>query len=169
MKKKAVSWKIRLILAGVAVLTLCITAFAAANGEKPAPVPSLYERLGGADNISVVVDDIIERGYASEVLNANPRIAEAHAQFPKAAYKFKVTLLVCQSTGGPYRYVGRSLKEAHQHLNITEAEWRELISIVRDSLGKYKVPRKEQDEVIAGLERTKGEIIVPSAISAVGK
>ncbi len=169
MKKRAVPWKIRLFLTIVAALSPCIAAFAAADGEKPAPVPSLYERLGGADNIAVVVDEVIERGYASEILHANPRIAEGHAQFPKAAYKFKVTLLVCQSTGGPYRYVGRSLKEAHQHLNITEAEWRELISIVRDSLGKYKVPRKEQDELIAGLERTKGEMIVPSTISAVGK
>lgn len=169
MEKKAVSWKIRLLLTGAAVLSLCTTAFAAANGEKSAPVPSLYERLGGADNIAVVVDEIIERGYASEILHANPRIAEAHARFPKAAYKFKVMLLVCQSTGGPYKYVGRTMKEAHQHLNVTETEWRELISIVRESLGKYKVPQKEQDEVIAGLEKTKGEIVAPSTASVVDK
>jgi hemoglobin len=137
--------------------------------ERPATTPPLYERLGGADNIAVVTDEIIERAYASEILHANSRIAEAHARFPKAAYKFKVTLLVCQATGGPYKYAGRSMKEAHQHLNVTETEWKELISIVRESLVKYKVPRKEQDEVIAGLERTKGEIVLPSTTSAAEK
>ncbi|HET6418625.1 MAG TPA: group 1 truncated hemoglobin [Geobacteraceae bacterium] len=153
----------------VAVILPLWAAASGAAGEKPATTPSLYERLGGADNIAVVTDEIIERAYASEVLHANPRIAEAHARFPKAAYKFKVTLLVCQATGGPYKYVGRTMKEAHRHLNVTETEWRELISIVRESLGKYKVPQKEQDEVIAGLEKTKGEIVVPSTASVADK
>ncbi len=162
---------IRSVVIGFAIAVL-LPLWAAAPGaavEKPVTTPSLYERLGGADNIAVVVDDIIERGYASEILNANPRIAEAHARFPKAAYKFKVTLLVCQSTGGPYKYVGRTMKEAHQHLNVTETEWRELISIVRQSLDKYRVPRKEQDEVIAGLEKTKGEIVFASTASVAHK
>jgi len=144
-------------------------AHSGAVEEKQATTPSLYERLGGADNIAVVTDEIVERAYASEIFHANPRIAAAHARFPKAAYKFKVALLVCQVTGGPYKYVGRSMKEAHQHLNVTEREWQELISIVRESLDKYKVPRKEQDEVIAGLEKTKGEIVLPASAAATGK
>lgn len=162
-------FRIAIVGFAVAVLSLSWTAAVGAAGEKPAPVPSLYERLGGADNIAVVTDEIVERGYASEVFRANPNITEAHARFPKAAYKFKVTLLVCQATGGPCKYVGRSMKEAHQHLNVTEPEWRELIKIVRETLAKYRVPQKEQDEVIAGLEKTKGEIVVPSTASVVDK
>lgn len=158
------------------VIGLAITVFLplwiAAPGtadEKPIAVPSLYERLGGADNIAVVVDDIIERGYANGTLHANPAIAEGHARFPKAAYKFKVTLLACQMTGGPYKYLGRTLKDAHQHLNVTEKEWTELIAIIRASLNKYKVPQKEQDELIAVIENTKGEIVIPASASAAGK
>lgn len=137
--------------------------------EKQATTPSLYERLGGVDNIAVVIDEIIERSYVNKIFHANPSIAEAHAQFPKAAYKFKVTLLVCQATGGPYKYVGRSMKEAHQHLNVTEKEWKELISIIRESLDKYKVPLKEQDELITGVERIKGEIALPATVAATEK
>ncbi len=166
MKRKAISRNIRVFLTALAVLSLSVAGLAGASENKSAKAPSLYERLGGADKIAVVTDEIIERAYASEVLHANPAIAEAHARFPKAAYKFKVTLLVCQATGGPYRYVGRSLKEAHQHLYVAETEWRELISIVRESMSKYEVPRKEQEEVIAGLEKTKGDIVVPSTAAA---
>lgn len=140
-----------------------VSFWAAVSGaaeEKPAPVPSLYERLGGADNIAVVVDDIIEHCYADEILHANPAIAEAHKRFPKAAYKFKVTLLASQITGGPYKYAGRTMKDAHQHLNITEKEWKELTRVIRESLNRFNVPQKEQDELIAKIESTKGEIVV---------
>lgn len=166
--KKSISKNVVISLA-IAVFLSLLFAVTGYSEEKPVAVPSLYERLGGVDNIAVVVDDIIERGYSNETLHANPAIAEAHSRFPKAAYKFKVTLLACQMTGGPYKYLGRTMKEAHQHLNVTEKEWTELISIIRASLNRYKVPRKEQDELIAGIESTKGEIVIPAAASVKGK
>ena len=133
-----------------------------APDPKPPQGPSLYERLGGVNTIAVLVDDVVERSYVSEVFNANPRIAEAHKRFPKPVYKFNATALVCMVTGGPQKYTGRSLKEAHQHLRATEKEWQELVKMIRDSMNYLKVPEKEQDEVIAIVESTKGDV-VPSA------
>ncbi len=53
------------------------------GSDKPATTgPSLYERVGGVNNIAVLVDDIIERSYVDPVLHANPKIAEAHKRFP---------------------------------------------------------------------------------------
>jgi hypothetical protein len=82
--------------------------------------PSLYERLGGVYNIAAVVDDFIERLYVNGISNANPKIDEARKRVPKAELKFRIAALVCQVTGGPEKYMGRSMKEAHQHLNIAE-------------------------------------------------
>ena len=82
--------------------------------------PSFYDRLGGVYNIATVVDDLIERLSVDEILNANPAIKEARDRVPKAGLKFHLTALVCQATGGPEKYTGRSMKESHQHLNITE-------------------------------------------------
>jgi hemoglobin len=65
--------------------------------------------------------------------------------------------------GGPQVYRGRSLKDAHQHLNITEKEWKELIKIFRDSMNSFKVPAREQGEIIAILESTKGDVMAPTA------
>ncbi len=138
----------------------------ACDGQDPAPTPSLYERIGGVNNIAVLIDDIIERAYVNEVFKANPAIEEAHKRFPKPAYKYNATALACMVMGGPQQYTGRSLREAHQHLRVSEREWRELIAIFRDSMNSFNVAQKEQNEVIAIIESTKGDIVVPSAGSA---
>src|SRR5262245_25415430 len=93
---------------------------AAQTAAKSAGAPSLYDRLGGAYPISVVVDDFIERLLVDDTLNANPAIAEARRRVPAAGLKFHVTSLVCQATGGPCTYVGRTMKTSHAHLHITE-------------------------------------------------
>lgn len=128
--------------------------------QKPvAQGPTLYERVGGIDNIAVLVADVIERAYINPVFAANPRIHEAHMRFPKEVYKFNATALACQVMGGPQVYTGRSLKDAHGHLNVTEKEWQELIRIFRDSMNSFNVPDTEQGEIIAIIESTKGQII----------
>ena len=124
------------------------------------PGPSLYERLGGAYHIATVVDDFIERLYVNDTLNANPKIKEARDRVPKAGLKFRVTALVCQVTGGPEQYTGRTMKEAHQHLNITEREWQAMLADFRKTLGKFKVPEREQKDLITIVESTKKDIVI---------
>jgi hemoglobin len=124
------------------------------------PEPSLYDRLGGVYNIATVVDDFIERLYVNDILNANPKIDEARKRVPKAGLKFRVTALVCQVTGGPEKYTGRSMKEAHQHLDITEKEWKAMLADFKKALDKYKVPPREQKELIAIVESTKKDIVI---------
>lgn len=123
--------------------------------------PSLYDRLGGVYNIATVVDDFIERLFVNETLNANPANKEAMDRVPKAGFKFRVTALVCQATGGPENYTGRSMKESHQHLNITEEEWQAMLADFKESLDKFQVPENEQTELFAIVESTKGDIVMP--------
>jgi len=134
----------------------------AAAAQQPAPPPEkpLYQRLGGAYPIAVVVDDFIERLLVNDVLNANPAINQARATVPAAGLKFHVTSLVCMVTGGPCKYAGRGMKEAHAHLNITEREWQAMVADFRVTLDKFKVPQREQNELIQIVESTKGEIVV---------
>ena len=121
--------------------------------------PSLYDRLGGVYNIATVVDDFIERLLVNEILNANPAINAARERVPKAGFKFRVTALVCQATGGPEKYTGRSMTESHQHLNITEKEWEAMRADFKETLDKFQVPENEQNELFAIVESTKGDIV----------
>jgi len=128
-------------------------------------LPSLYERLGGVYSIATVVDDFIERLLVNATLNANPAISEARARVPKAGLKFHVTTLVCEVTGGPCKYTGRTMKEAHQHLNITQAQWDAMVADFKTTLDKFKVPQREQQELITIVGSTKSDIVRPSSTS----
>lgn len=128
---------------------------AVATAEK-----SLYDRLGGAYSIATVTDDFIERLLANDTLNANPAIKEARNRVPKAGLKYHVTALVCQVTGGPEKYTGRSMKDAHAHLNITETEWAAMAADFKATLDKFGVPEKEQQEIFDIVGTTKGDIVV---------
>ena len=131
--------------------------FAAAQEKMP---KSLYERLGGAYAIAGVVDDLIERLYVNDILNANPAIKAARDRVPKPGLKFHLTAMVCQATGGSEKYTGRTMNEAHKNLNISEKEWRAMVSDFQKSLDKFKVPTAEQKELFAIVESTKADIVV---------
>jgi hemoglobin len=118
---------------------------------------SLYDRLGGVYSIATVVDDFIERLLVNDTLNANPAIKASRERVPKAGLKFHVTTLVCQVTGGPCKYTGRTMKESHAKLNITEAQWNAMVADFRKTLDKFKVPQAEQQELI-GLWRRRSPI-----------
>ena len=136
-----------------------IAAQAKAAAEQP---KSLYDRLGGVYNIATVVDDFIERLLVNDTLNANPAIKEARARVPKAGLKFHVTALVCEVTGGPCKYAGRTMKDAHAHLNINETQWDAMVADFRKTLDKFKVAAKEQEELIAIVGSTKKDIVKPA-------
>jgi len=121
---------------------------------------SLYERLGGVYAIATVVDDFIERLLVNDTLNANPAINEARARVPRAGLKFQVTAMVSEATGGPEKYTGRTMKVAHQHLNITETEWQAMKADFKTTLDKFSVPAGEQGELFAIVESLKGEIVI---------
>jgi len=123
---------------------------------------SLYDRLGGVYAIATVVDDFIERLFVNDILNANPAIKEARDRVPKAGLKFRVTELVCQVTGGPEKYTGRSMANAHKHLNINENQWQAMKDDFKKTLDHFKVPAKEQDELIKIVESTKKDIVISS-------
>jgi hemoglobin len=125
--------------------------------------PSLYERLGGVYSIATVVDDFIERLLVNATLNANPAINEARKRVPKAGLKFHVTALVCAATGGKCAYTGRPMKESHEKLNISHAEWDAMVTDFKATLDKFKVPQREQQELIAIVDSTKNDIVRSSS------
>jgi hemoglobin len=144
----------------ISVVFAVLLAGSAAHAQEEKAELSLYERLGGVYNIATVVDDFIERLLINDILNANPAIDEARKRVPKAGLKFQVTALVCQATGGPEQYAGRSMKDSHAHLKITESEWQAMAADFKKTLDKFEVPEKEQSELFAIVESTKPDIVI---------
>ncbi len=121
---------------------------------------SLYDRLGGVYSIAAVVDDFIDRIMDDPVLNANPKVDEAHHRVSRAGFKYLVTEMVCWATGGPQQYTGKTMRDSHEHLDITEEEWQVFLKDFQDSLDKFEVPAAEQKELFAIVESTKGDIVL---------
>jgi hemoglobin len=44
-----------------------------------------------------------------------------------------VTEFICEKTGGPQKYTGKSMKEAHKHMKITDREWQQLVALLKVS------------------------------------
>jgi hemoglobin len=122
--------------------------------------PALYDRLGGIHNIATVVDDFIDRVMTDPRLNANPRVDEAHHRVSPAGFKYLVTEMVGQATGGPQQYSGRPMGDSHRHLMITDSEWLAFMDDFQQTLDRFEVPQPEQDELKVILESTKEAIVV---------
>lgn len=146
--------------AAFAVIAVVATPAAFAQAGAGQTQPSLYERLGGLAPISVVVSDFIDALVPDAVLNANPAIDAARKRVPAAYLKYHVTALVCQATGGPCQYQGRTMKDSHAHLNITDREWDRMVTIFKEILAKHSVPAKETEELLGIVGSTKADIVV---------
>lgn len=146
------------------LLSILLVSFMAIPGLNAEPVddaqPSLYDRLGGLAPISVVVSDFLDALVPDPMLNQNPAIDAARQVVPKPYLKYHVTAMVCQATGGPCQYHGRSMKVAHAHLNITEAEWDRMVSVFEELLASHEVPEQESMELLAIIDSTKADIVM---------
>ena len=145
-----------LVLFGV---LLSSAHMAAAQSDEEKKQQTLYDRLGGLAPISVVVDDFIDAMVPDPFLNRNPAINEARKRVPAPYLKYQVTALVCQATGGPCQYNGRSMKDSHVHLNITDQEWDRMVVIFKEVLAKHQVPGSEQQGLLDIVDSTKADIV----------
>lgn len=133
--------------------TATATAAAADTGA-PAPAPrSLYDRLGGKDAITVVIDDFVANVAADKRINA--RFAKTNIPHLKQMLVDQV----CQATGGPCTYTGKSMRDAHKGMKITEAEFNALVEDLTLSLNKHNVGAQEKTELLTALGGMKGDIV----------
>lgn len=122
------------------------------RGEK-----SLYERLGGKKAITAVVDEFVANVAADARIN---KFFALTASDPKRMATFKGNLVdqICQAGGGPCRYAGKSMKEAHAGMGISTADFNALVEDLVKALDKLKVGEKEKNELLSVLGPMKGDI-----------
>jgi hemoglobin len=114
---------------------------------------TLYERLGGLDAITAVVEDFRDRVAADDRINLK------FARTDLGRLRKMLIDQVCEATGGPCHYNGRSMKEAHAGMKVTTGEFNTLVEDLVATLNKFKVPSGEQSELLGILGPLKGEIV----------
>lgn len=141
--------------AATATLFHVETANAEATG-RPAAGKTLYERLGGYDAISAVVED-----FAGKLLT-EPKIKQFFRGMSTDtwdSFKQKNKNLLAFATGGPAKVISRPAKTAHGGLNITQGDFNVVAGHLADTLKKFKVPAKETKEVFAIIKKLQPDIV----------
>jgi truncated hemoglobin YjbI len=81
----------------------------------------LYERLGGKDAITAVVEDFVARCAADDRINAK------FARTDIARLKKMLVDQICQASGGLCSYQGRAMRETHDGMGVTAGEFDALV------------------------------------------
>ena len=139
--------KIRIVLPMVFLLLMTV---------KSQSQESLYKRLGGYDAIAAVTDDFLGRLLANKDMS---RFFVGTSDDSKTKIRQHVIDFICKGTGGPCAYTGRSMKDAHKGLKISEADWNTAGGLLLETLKKFNVPKKETDELMAVVTSLKMDIV----------
>jgi hemoglobin len=136
-----------------ATVAAMLMACSSMESSRTMATPSLYERLGGKPAITAVIDDFVGNVAGDARINGRFR----NADVPRL--KARLVDQVCEATGGPCKYTGASMRDAHRGMNITEAEFNALVEDLVKSLDTFKVPAKEKGELLGALGGMKGDIV----------
>jgi hemoglobin len=137
------------------LVALLVAAVAAGAQDTPKP-KSLYERLGGYDMIAKIVDDFGPK------LGKDPEIAPLVASLSKTSRMRNRQLIVdqiCQMTGGPCLYIGRSMEASHQGLGITDAHWAKAGKYMTETLDTLKIGDPEKTELLQLIDTLRPDIV----------
>lgn len=157
--------KVRLNLLVAAVALAVVTTSCKKDDPTPeTPVvtttPSLYTRLGGDAAITAVTDQFIANVLADPTLADN--FVAAGTAGNQAQYNlFRERLIdqLCAGTGGPYTYLGKNMFDAHDGMNITDAEFTSLVGALVAALDQFNVPTQEKNELLAILGPMQTDIV----------
>ena len=126
--------------------------------EKPVAKP-LWDRLGGETAVKAVVHDFVLLAAENKKVNfLRDGKVKIDAKGVEHLEKMLVEL-VSATTGGPLKYTGKSMKEVHKGMAITDAEFDALAGDLITVLKKYKVPQAEMDELVKIVASTRPDIV----------
>ena len=114
---------------------------------------SLYERLGGKDAITAVVDDFVARCAGDDRINGK------FARTDIARLKANLVDQVCQASGGPCTYTGRDMRTTHDGMAVTGGEFEALVADLVATLDKFGVGEAEKAELLGALAPMRSDIV----------
>ena len=124
---------------------------------------SIYERLGGEAAVAALLEGLYVRALADPLLS--PFLENIDIPRLKA-HQFA---FISQAMGGPHKYEGRSLLQAHARLPIEERHFHAFVTHLRDALRELRAADDVTAEIISRVEPLASLIVnTPSSVSASG-
>ncbi len=115
---------------------------------------TLFERLGGAENVKKIADSLVENHWA------NPAISTRFENVDKDKLKMYADTFITSGTGGPNVYEGRDMMSAHKGMNISAVEFMAVLDDTLKALSDNGVGQPEQEEMLFILYSMRSEIVL---------
>jgi hemoglobin len=114
---------------------------------------SLFDRLGGLDAITAVVDSFVARCAGDDRINRKFE----RSDIPRL--RKMLVDQVCEATGGPCTYTGRDMRDTHTGMGVTAGEFDALVDDLVATLDEFDVPEAEQKELLGVLGPMRADIV----------
>jgi hemoglobin len=114
---------------------------------------SLYDRLGGLDAITALTESWVARVGGDD--RANGKFVRT--DLPRL--KKEIIDQLCEATGGPCTYTGRSMQETHDGMGVTAGEFDVVMQHLDATLDELSTPKTDRDELVALITPMRGDIV----------
>ena len=127
---------------------------------------TLYTRLGGEAALTRIVGDFLDHFFKHDRIQ-NPTVIRRH----DAAFHPELTrhwvAFVSQSTGGPRKYEGRTMRSSHAGLRISNSDFDTTLELMDESLTRAGVAPAEREELLTIMRAQRGNIVESPAVAGV--
>jgi hemoglobin len=119
----------------------------------PARDPALYDRLGRIDAIKQVVDQFIAN------VQADPRINTYFEGTDVPRLKQLLADQICEASGGPCKYTGKNMREAHMGMGVKKEDFAALVEDLVKALDANQVAEADKKALLKALGAMEGDIV----------
>ena len=135
-----------------AALAVAASAFCAVTIAQ-APAGSLYERLGGTSKVTAFVNQTID------VVANNPQLNQSFDKVNLQQVKDRLIEQICSLSGGDCQYTGDTMRDVHAGHHISNAEFFDLVEVLRDAMRAQNVPLSARNELLEILAPMKRDVV----------
>jgi len=117
---------------------------------------SLYQRIGCAGGLLWLVNMLYVRVLADPLLMSYfKHLDDQDRQW----LRWHMLTLLVVVTGGPSKYAGRDLREAHAELQITQEAFDRVVGHLQATLQELEIQQQDQRAILAAVQARRDEVV----------
>ncbi len=137
-------------------LQAALAAHTRRGQQQPTGPSSLYQRIQYAGGLRRLVDKLYPRVLADpSLLFYFKQLDDQHLK----GLRWHMLTLLAVITGGPSKYQGRDLHQAHAHLHITGEAFDRVLWHVQATLQELEVDQADQQAVLAAMQARRDDVV----------
>jgi hemoglobin len=114
---------------------------------------TLFDEIGGSEKLHMTVEEFVD------IMLEDNRINFAFAQADLKVFKQRLYAQLCELAGGPCRYEGRDMKNAHAKLAVDNAQFNALAEDLYKAFDRAGVNFRAQNKMMALLAPMQKDIV----------